>query len=114
MFVRVSLKTGRFAAPARRPGDVVQTSIPGDRCHNNLIRPVNVRQTYTFNINMLIFLLIARMPAPRFYLCHLVLRSYDYNLHVAGLLPANSCLVTLLSWNNAHNLKDSACIMFKW
>jgi hypothetical protein len=56
---------------------------------------------------MLIFFLLL------FTFCHLVLCSYDYNLHVAGLLTANSCLVTLLSWNNARNLKDSACIMFK-
>ena len=33
----------------------------------------------------------ARVPAPRFVL-HLILRSYNYNRHVGGLLPANLCL----------------------
>ena len=28
---------------------------------------------------------------------HLILRSYDYNMHVEGFLPANLCLVILLS-----------------
>ena len=27
---------------------------------------------------------------------HLILRSYDYNMHVEGLLSANLCLLTLL------------------
>ena len=39
--------------------------------------------------------------------------SYDCNMHVGGLLPAVSCLVTLLSWNNVRNSKDSTCIIFK-
>ena len=29
--------------------------------------------------------------------CHFVLPIYNYNMHVEGLLPANLCLVTLLS-----------------
>ena len=28
---------------------------------------------------------------------HLILRTYDYHMHVEGLLPANLCLITLLS-----------------
>ena len=35
-------------------------------------------------------------PAPRLNLFHLISCSYDYNLHVEGLLSANLCLVTLL------------------
>ena len=36
----------------------------------------------------------ARMLGPRF---HLILHSYDCNMHVEGLLPANVCLVTSLT-----------------
>ena len=35
------------------------------------------------------------LPAPRFF--HLLFYSYDYNMHVEGLLPDYLCLVTLLS-----------------
>ena len=37
------------------------------------------------------------VPAPRFYFVHFTLHTYDYKIHVEGLLPANLCLVTLLS-----------------
>ena len=36
----------------------------------------------------------AMVPYPRF---HLLIHSYDYNMYVEGLLPANLSLVTLLS-----------------
>jgi len=36
------------------------------------------------------------VPAPGFYF-DIILLSYDYNMHIEGLLPANLCLVTLLS-----------------
>ena len=39
----------------------------------------------------------ARVPTPRFYLINLILRSYDCNMHVEGLLPANLCLVALFN-----------------
>ena len=34
-------------------------------------------------------------------------------MHAEGIPLANLCLVTLLTWNNDRNLKDSACNMFK-
>ena len=37
------------------------------------------------------------VSAPRYYVLHLILSSYDYNMHVEGLLPVKMCLVTLLS-----------------
>ena len=40
-------------------------------------------------------------------LIYYILRSYDYNMHVEGLLPANFCLVTVLSSQHFTNLKDS-------
>ena len=43
------------------------------------------------------YLLNMRMPAARFHFIHLIFHSYDYNMHVEGLVPANLCLVTLLS-----------------
>ena len=46
----------------------------------------------------LAFLIVnARVAAHRFHFCHLILRSYDYNMYVEGLLPAKLCLVNLLS-----------------
>ena len=33
----------------------------------------------------------------RFYFVHLILCSYDYNMHFESLMSANLCLVTLLS-----------------
>ena len=40
----------------------------------------------------------AGAPAPRFYFFSFnILCSYDYNMHVEGLLPARLCLVTLLN-----------------
>ena len=44
------------------------------------------------------------MPDPRVF--HLILRSYDYNMHVEGLLPANLCLVTLLSFEQCSKLEN--------
>ena len=41
-------------------------------------------------------LLKARVLGPKFFRFHLILRSYDYNMHVEGLLSASVCLVTLL------------------
>ena len=37
------------------------------------------------------------MPAPTLYFFHLTLRSYNYNMHGAGLLLDSVCLVTLVS-----------------
>ena len=39
----------------------------------------------------------AKVSDPRFNVLHLILCCYGYNMHVEGLLPANFCLVTLLS-----------------
>ena len=36
-----------------------------------------------------------RVLAPKFYIFYLILCSYDYNMHVKGLLPAYLCLVAL-------------------
>ena len=36
------------------------------------------------------------MPASRSYFFYLIIHSYNYNMHVDGLLSANLCLVTLL------------------
>ena len=38
-----------------------------------------------------------KVSAPRFDFVHLILHFYDYNMDVEVLLPANLCLVTLLS-----------------
>ena len=38
------------------------------------------------------------------FIFHLILRSYDYNMHIEGFLPAS---LSLVSWNNVCNLKDS-------
>ena len=39
----------------------------------------------------------ARVPAPVLFVHDLILRSCYYSMHVEGLLPANLCVVTLLS-----------------
>jgi len=39
----------------------------------------------------------ARVLALTFYLCHVILPSYYYSMHVEGLLLPNLCLVTLVS-----------------
>ena len=57
------------------------------------------------------------MSAPRFYCFHL--HPYDYNVHVEGLLPVSSCIVTLLSleecsqFESATHSKDKQNIQFK-
>ena len=48
---------------------------------------------------------VARAPVSAGFL-KLMLRSYDYNMHVEGLLPANLCLVTLLSWGKRLQFKS--------
>ena len=48
-------------------------------------------------IGVFVLPLKARMIAPRFYILHLILSTYDYNIHVECLLPANLCFVTLLN-----------------
>ena len=45
------------------------------------------------------------VPTPMFYFFHLMLHSYDYNVYVEDLLPANLCLVTLL--------RSEQCSQFK-
>jgi len=42
-------------------------------------------------------LLKESVPAPRVYLFHLMLHSYDYNIHVEILLTLSLCLFSLLS-----------------
>ena len=39
----------------------------------------------------------ASVPNLRFINFHLIIYSYEYNMHIGSLLPANLCLVTLLS-----------------
>ena len=49
-----------------------------------------------------------RMPAPVIYLFHLILRSYDYNMHGETLASANLCLVTLFSseqWSQLYRFR---------
>ena len=60
------------------------------------------------------FDLKARVPDPRFYFFHLIFRSYDYNKHVAGLLPANVCLVTSLSSEQCSQFERSPRNALKW
>ena len=43
------------------------------------------------------WLMKVRVTATKFNFYHLILRSYNYNMHVEGLLPDNCYLVTLLS-----------------
>ena len=52
----------------------------------------------TVHITGLAFLIVnATVAALGFHFFHLILRSYDYNIHVESLLPASLCLVTLLN-----------------
>ena len=41
--------------------------------------------------------LTARVTPPMFHFVHLILHFYDYNMCIESLLPANLCLVTLLT-----------------
>ena len=62
---------------------------------------------------------VCRLISEHMLLCqfqnciYLQLRSYDYNMHVEELQPADLSLVILLSSEQIHNLKDSACNTFE-
>ena len=61
-----------------------------------LISPLNTAlkcNRYVQNI----IILLCFIKVLGFLFFHLMLHSFDYNVHVEGLLPANLCLVTLLS-----------------
>ena len=79
---------------------------PSHTLHTHLkvtsLKPISIKTFYKKILN--------RVPATRtnVFIC-LVLRSSDYNMHVEGLLPANLKQITLLSWDNVQNLKDSTC-----
>jgi len=47
----------------------------------------------------------ATMPAPWLNFFHLILRPYNYNMHVEVLPPANLYLVTLLSLEQCSQLE---------
>ena len=46
------------------------------------------RRNYVFDVKTSVYV-------PRFISFYEILRSYDYNIHVEGLLPVKMCLFTL-------------------
>ena len=67
-----------------------------------------------FRVNLIWCVCLSKARAPTRSCCfYIILRSYDYNMHVEGFcLPICAWLLYLV-WNNVCNLKDSAYTMFK-
>ena len=55
---------------------------------------------------------VVRVPGPNLF--HFLLRSYNYNKYLEGLLPANLRLVTLPSSDNICDWENSDPNTFKW
>ena len=77
-----------------------QPKVSFSMCHLMFL-PIYICQCVKYLLNVANL----RLSAPGFYLFHLVLCSYDYNMHVEGLLPASLCLVNLISSEQCSQLE---------